>query len=409
MPLMKYKAVDLQGRVRRGALNAGNKEELELRLSRLDLFLIRTYEADGRYAHLASLVAPLFKGGGVPRKALILYCVYMEQLLRSGVTIPAAMEEIRLSVAHPRFAEVITAMIEDIHGGTNLSDAMRAYPDLFPTLFPSLVKVGEQTGKLEEIFDSLASNLKWEDELLARARKAVRYPLFVGFMVLGLFFFLMTYLAPRLLNFLPEMGAEMPFHTRVLMAVSDFVMHWWPLFFVVPAALYVGSKLACRMSPTFRLRQDHLQLRIWFFGPLMRKIHLLRFAHTFALMYQSGVPILSIMEMGGELSGNKAVRHAILQARQYVSDGRSVSASFQAAELFPPPIPRLLQVGEKAGKLDGALLNVGYFFDREIRESIDTIQSLLEPVLTLFVGVLLAWIILSVLGPIYDVITHVQF
>ena len=406
MPLIKYKAVDPQGKMHRGALEATNTEDLELRLSRSNLLLVRSFATDG---HGEELQRRIFKRDRVTRKQLIVFCVYMGQLLRSGVTVPAALEELRASVAHPRFRNVISSMIEDINSGKTLSLAMLSYPDIFPALFSSLIQVGERTGKLEEIFVNLADNIKWEDELLAQLSKALRYPLFVGVMVLGLFFFLMTYLAPRLISFLPEMGAAMPFHTRVLIALSDFVINWWPLLLIVPIGLYLGSGLACRLNPRLLLQRDRWQLRLWFFGPLLRKVHLVRFANAFALMYRSGISVLEAMEMTGTMSGNKAMQAAIMQARQMVSDGRSVSASFQETNLFPAPIPRLLQVGEKAGQLDSALLNVSYFFDREVRESIGNVQSLIEPILTLFVGSLLAWVIISVLGPIYDVITQVQF
>ena len=406
MPLLKYKAVDPRGNIHRGSLEATNAEDLELRLSRLDLVLIRAYEA---YGHRADVRRKFFERDHVTRKTLILFCVYMGQLLRSGVAIPEAMGEICASVPHPRFRDVITSMIEDIHSGKTLSSAMLAYPNIFPPLFAGLIQVGERTGKLEEVFKDLADNLKWEDELLAQMRKALRYPIFVGTMVLGLFFFLMTYLAPRLISFLPEMGSVLPLHTRILIAFSDFVVQWWPVLVVTPFVLYMGMDLACRLSPGFRLKRDDTVLRFWFFGPLMRKVHLVRFANAFALMYRSGISVLNAMEMTGHLTGNKAIQTSILSARQMVSDGLSVSASFQESNLFPAPIPRLLQVGEKAGQLDSALMNVSYFFDREVRESIDNIQSLIEPVLTVFVGSLLAWVILSVLGPIYDVITQVQF
>ena len=406
MPLLKYKAVDSQGKTRRGSLEARNTEDLELRLSRLDLLLVRSYDTGG---HHDVLPQGFFERHRVTRKTLILYCVYMGQLLHSGITIPAAMEEIRASVPHPRFRDVITSMIEDIHAGKTLSTAMKAYPTVFPPLFSSLIQVGERTGKLEEIFKNLGDNLKWEDELLAQTHKALRYPLFVGVMVLGLFLFLMTYLAPRLISFLPEMGATLPFHTQILIALSNFVMHWWPLLVIMPFVIYMGLNMACRINPEFHVQRDRLQLRFWFFGPLMRKIHLVRFANAFALMYRSGISILDAMEITGNMSGNKAMQISIFQAHKMVSDGLSVSASFQESGLFPAPIPRLLQVGEKAGQLDHALLNVSYFFDREVRESIGNIHALVEPVLTVFVGSLLAWVILSVLGPIYDVITQVNF
>lgn len=406
MPLLKYRAVDPKGKISQGWLEANTVDELELRLTHLNLLLVRVYEGESNTGVVRRL---LFERDAVSRKTLILFCIHMGQLIHAGVAIPVALEEIRASIPQPRLNTVLASMVEDIHSGKSFSAAVQIYPHIFPPLFGTLIQVGERTGKLEEIFRNLAETLKWEEELLSQARKALRYPLFVGVVVLALFFFLMVYLAPRLLSFLPQMGATLPFHTQLLIGLSQFVIHWWPLLVLVPLLVYGGVRVVAHFNPWFRLARDRWQLRIWFFGPLMRKIYLVRFAHVMALMYRSGVSILDAMGSAAGLSGNKAMQRAIEEAQQMVLEGSAVSDSFQRTNLFPPPLPRLLQVGEAAGQLDEALRNVAYFLDQEVRDSIGQIQSLLEPVLTLFVGSLLAWVILSVLGPIYDVITHVQF
>ncbi len=405
MPLLKYKAVDPRGAMHRGWLEAGNADDLERRLAHLDLLLVRVYDEN----RAGTMWQTLFNRGSVPRKTLILFCIHMQQLIHAGVTIPVALEEMRASIPHPHLNAVLVSLGEDIRSGQAFSAAIRLHPQIFPPLFASLIQVGEGTGQLETIFANLAETLKWEEELLAQTRKALRYPLFVGVVVLALFFFLMTYLAPRLLTFLPQMGAVLPLHTRLLIDLSQFVIHWWPLLMLVPLVAYGGVRLACRLSPRFHWQWDRWRLRLWFFGPLLHQVHLVRLANTLAMMYRAGIPILDAMTSVAPLSGNRFLQHTIEQAHRMVSEGASVSSSFQQSALFPTPLPRLLQVGEAAGQLDVALLNVAYFLNQAIQERIGQIQSLLEPILTLFVGSLLAWVILSVLGPIYDVITHVQF
>ncbi|MEO5362194.1 MAG: type II secretion system F family protein [Magnetococcus sp. DMHC-8] len=406
MPLLKYKAVDSKGTLHRGWLEARNADDLELRLARLNLLLVQVCDTDNR---MSALWRTLFQRDIASRKTLILFCIHMQQLIHAGVSIPVALEEARLGIPHPQMGTVLAALSEDIQAGKRFSAAIQLHPRFFPPLFVSLIQVGERTGRLEEVFANLADMLKWEESLLAQTRKALRYPLFVGVVVLALFFFLMIYLAPRLLGFLPQMGAVMPLHTQLLIGLSQWVTRWWPLLLLLPVAAYGGSRLACHLSPRFHLQQDRWQLRLWFFGPLLRKVHLVRLANTLALMYRSGIAILDALADTAGLSGNKALQHAIEQTRQLVSEGQAVSAAVERTGLFPTPLPRLLQVGEEAGQLDVALLNVSYFLNQEIQDSIGQIQSLLEPVLTLLVGSLLAWVILSVLGPVYDVITHVQF
>lgn len=401
MATYHYKAATPKGEVRSGWLEAANEADLEHRLFRLDLLLI-SHRSGGRES-------TFLRRDGITRKVLIMFCMHMEQLLRVGASIPVALEEIRDSVPNPRFREVVTSMIEDIRAGKNFSDAMLAYPTVFPPMFTSLIRVGERTGEISKILQSLSDNLKWEDELMVRTKRALRYPLLVGTIVLGLFFFLMIYLAPKLVSFLPEMGAEIPFHTRLLIGISEFVVDWWMVLVLAPAAILVLVDIAQRLSPAFRLGVDRFKLRLFFFGPLMRKVLLVRFANAFALMYRSGIPVLEALDITGRLLGNLEMTRAILSSRERVSDGLSVSASFEETGLFPPPLPRLLHVGEESGQLEEALRNVSYFLDREVRETIDNLQALIEPVLTLFVGGLLAWVILSVLGPIYDSISQISF
>ncbi len=395
-----YKAATLKGEVRQGWLEAANVGDLEHRLSRLDLLLIS--QRSGLRERT------WFRRDGITRKVLILFCMHMEQLLRIGASIPVALEEVRDSVPNVRFREVITSMIEDIRGGKTFSDAMMTYPAVFPPMFVSLVRVGERTGEMVTILESLSANLKWEDELLSRTKQALRYPLIVITVVTGLFFFLMTYLAPKMVSFLPEMGAEIPLHTRLLITVSDFVVEWWMLLILAPMGFLFLLDQARRWSPAVRLWLDRFKLRMMLFGPLIHKVLLVRFSTSFALMYRSGIPVLEALEITGRLAGNRAVSKRILDAKRHVSEGLPVSSSFQETGLFPPPLPRLLQVGEEGGQLEEALINVSYFLDREVRETVDNLQAMIEPVLTLFVGVLLAWVILSVLTPIYDSIGQMQ-
>ena len=401
MPRFHYKAATPRGKIRKGWLEASNLEDLELRLSKMELLLIKQHQESHR--------DNFFWRPKISRKTLILFCTHMEQLLSSGVSIPQSMEEIGKSITDRHFQPVMTSLIEDIHSGKSLSEAMTAYPDLFPGIFSSMIRVGEKTGQLVEILQGLADNLKWEDEMLSNTRKALRYPLFVGVVVFGLFIFLLTYLAPKLVLFIPEMGRKIPFHTQLLIATSDFVSVWWPLLLLIPAAGFWVILLARRFSPTFHLAMDKSLLRIWFFGPLMRKVSLIRFATTFSLMYRSGISILEAIAINEKLATNWAVAQGIQLTGKRVEDGLSVSASIAETQLFPPPLPRILQVGEDSGRLDSALMNVSYFLNREVRESIDDLQSLIEPVLTVLMGLLLAWVILSILMPIYDTISTVPF
>ncbi|MEO5354043.1 MAG: type II secretion system F family protein [Magnetococcus sp. XQGC-1] len=330
-------------------------------------------------------------------------------MLGSGASIPDSLDEISSSATHPRFREAVISMMEDIKNGKGFSESMLDYPDVFPVVFTSLVRVGERTGRLGEVFRALGGNLKWEDELVTQARRAVRYPMFVGGVVLGLFFFLMIYLAPKLIRFIPNMGGTIPWYTEALFVVSGFIVEWWWLVLVAPTFLLLGLMFLRRLSSTFALVLDGFFLRVWFFGPLLQKIFLVRFTTNFALMYRAGVPVLEILKINETLTNNRAIAHRVQTIGKLVADGLSIGSVFRRERLFPPPLPRLIEAGELSGQLDTALDNVSYFLDRDVRDVIGGLQSLVEPVLTVFTGMLLGWVIFSVLGPIYDTISRVQF
>ncbi|MBF0437185.1 MAG: type II secretion system F family protein [Magnetococcales bacterium] len=396
-----YRAADKQGRISRGMIQALNPKDLELKLTRMGLWLIdvRTEELPGVRSYRRS----------IPRKYLILFCILMEQMLKAGASIPSALQEIRQAIPHARFRDVMAAIIEDIHGGKGLSEAMLPYPEIFPSVFSSLIRVGERSGELTQIFKALAENIKWEDELAARAVQAVRYPLIVGAVVTALFFFLMTFLAPRLMEFIPKMGGHIPWYTVMLFSLSRFVIRWWWLILLLPAGVLFGIRAGRRYSMELDMLIDRMILKIGIIGPLIQQFFLVRFTSNFNLMYRSGVPVLHALEINASLTDNKVLRQRLLNVRDRVADGQPVSGALREEGLLPPPFPGLMEAGETNGQLDGAMENVGYFMDREVRETIDTLQSMVEPVLTLVMGVLLGWVILSVFGPIYETISHVQF
>src|SRR5205807_5502678 len=209
MPLYSYKAIDARGKRILGRVEAVNLFDLEQRLSRMDLDLVVGGPSHQR--------APLL-GGGLRRQDLINFCFHLEQLANAGVPVLEGLQDLRESVENPRFREVVAGLIESIEGGRNLSQALAEYPEVYGRVFVSLVRSGEQTGKLPEVLRSLSESLKWEDELASQTKKLVMYPAFVGSVVLLVTFFLMVYLVPQMTGFIRNMGQDIPLQTRILMA-----------------------------------------------------------------------------------------------------------------------------------------------------------------------------------------------
>jgi type IV pilus assembly protein PilC len=401
MALYSYRAIDAYGKSTAGRIEAVNLFDLEQRLARMELDLIAGAPA--------SDMSRLLGGGKITRRDIINFCFHLEQLATAGVPLMEGLTDLRDSVENPRFREVVSGLIESIQGGRNLSQALADYPNVFSKVFVSLVRSGEQTGKLGEVLNSLSESLKWEDELAAQTKKILMYPAFVGGIVLIVVFFLMIYLVPQMTGFIRNMGQDVPLQTRILIAVSNFFVDYWWGIIAAPFAVWFGLKLAINTSPAAEYAFDHYKISMPLIGPILRKIILSRFTSSFAMMYGSGITVLDSIRSCEEIVGNKPLEGALHRAGQQIAEGKGLTAAFQDLALFPPLVIRMMRIGEATGKLDTALLNVSYFFNREVRESIGKVQAMIEPALTVVLGAILGWVMLSVLGPVYDAISKMKF
>lgn len=397
--IFDYKAVSAEGRMTYGRLDAINLIDLEMRLKRMNLDLVTGHPVQHR---------ALFGARGVPRPELINFCFHLEQLTRSGVPILDGLTDLRDSIEHPRFREVMAGLIESIEGGQTLSQAMTEHPEVFSQVFSNLIRAGEASGQLPDVLASLSESLKWEDELASHTKKLLMYPAFVATIVLAATFFLMIYMVPQLKVFVRNMGQTLPPHTQLLFFISDLLVNYWYLFLALPLIAFVVGLQLVRTNPLARLRFDGIKLRLPVLGPILSKIVLSRFASTFAMLYASGIPVLESIRTTQDIVGNRVIRRGLERVEQSIREGRNVAAAFHDVGLFPPLVVRMLRIGESTGGLDKALLNVSYFYNRDVKESVGKAQAMIEPMLTLFMGALLGWIMLSVIGPIYDVISKIK-
>lgn len=396
MSAFDYKAINDDGKIVLGRIDAANDADLELRLARMGLEMIRCKLATNRSWGLGS--------SKVGRQELITFCFHLEQLTRAGVPILEGLTDLRDSVTNARFREVIAALTEDIEGGKTLSEALARFPAVFSNVFTSLIKAGEQSGMLPDVLRNLTESLKWQDELAAHTKKIIMYPAFVGTVVMGVMFFMMIYLVPQLTSFITSVGQELPIHTKALILVSNFVIDYWYLILATPPALFFGIRYLAKVNAHARYRLDGFKLRVWPIGPIYAKILMSRFASNFALMFTAGITVLEALRTSEQLVDNKVIEEALKRVQRQIGDGVGLSSAFQNTGLFPPLVIRMLRVGENTGGLDTALGNISYFYNRDVQESIEKVQALIEPAMTVILGVMLGWVMLSVLGPIYDIL-----
>lgn len=394
MATFNYKAIDQTGRHAQGQIDAQNEVDLELRLERMGLDLI-TFRSSTKSSNS-------FAKNRVSNRDLVMFCFQLEQLTSAGVPILDGLNDLRESTQNLYFQKVLGAIAGEVEGGKMLSQALAEHPDVFDEVFVNLVGAGEQTGQLPAVFDNLSNTLKWQDELLSQTKKLLAYPLFVLVVVLAAVTFLMVYLVPEMVKFLNSLGQELPLNTRILIFISDAFVHYWWLIITVPLVLAAAGVAYVNQSAEARYRFDYLKLKLPLTGDILHKIIMARFARYFALMYQTGIPILQAIKTCEKIVGNRVIADALSRAHAQINAGDSMSESFHNAGLFPPLVVRMIKVGESTGALDKSLLNISYFYDRDVNELMQKLLKLLEPALTVILGLILAFIMVSVLGPVYD-------
>jgi type IV pilus assembly protein PilC len=395
-----YRAIDQKGQNAKGQMDALNEADLEIRLERMGLDLI-TFKAAEKSK------SPLSKNR-VSNRDLVMFCFQLEQLTTAGVPILEGLSDLQESTMNPYFQKVLGSISSEVEGGKMLSEALSSHPDVFNEVFVSLVGAGEQTGQLATVFDNLSNTLKWQDELFAQTKRLLAYPLFVFVVVMAAVTFLMIFLVPEMVKFIGSLGQELPLNTRILIAVSNaFVNYWW-LFITIPIVLVLLGMSWVKSSDDARYKFDYFKLKLPMTGDILNKIIMARFARYFALMYQTGIPVLQAIKTCEKIVGNKVVADALSRAHAQINAGDSMSESFRNAGLFPPLVVRMIKVGENSGALDKSLLNISYFYDRDVNELMQKMLKMLEPALTVVLGLILMFIMVSVLGPVYDSFSHMK-
>jgi type IV pilus assembly protein PilC len=401
MPLFQYKAIDASGKFITGSLDAGNSNDLELRLEKMELDLVTFKQKDPG--------ADLFGRNKVSRRDLINFSFYLEQLTRAGVPILEGLADLRDGEENPTFRDIVTGLIEAIEGGNSFSQALALYPKIFDEVFVSLVRVGERSGKMSEVLIDITETLKWQDELMAKARKIMTYPAVIGTLVMSVILFMMIFIVPDIMDAIVGLGGEIPFETRMLMATSDFLIDFWYIVISAPFVIYFVLRYMYTTSNAARFKLDGILLKLWVLGPVNEKIKVSRFTRYFALMFASGITVLDAINLSKAVVSNSVLEDGIERAWQQISEGSSISEAFKNIGIFPPLVVRMLRVGESSGQMDKSLNNVSYFFDRDINDSIEKLEPVLQTSLMASIGIIVMWLALSVLGPIYDTISTINF
>lgn len=396
----RYTGINRFGKRVNGVMPAANAKDLNQRLLKKNINLISSKKQSNNFLS--------FTKTKVTRKDIISITFQFEQLLKAGVPLMEIIEDLRDSYEGDAVKEMLAGIHDAMQGGSTFSDALREYEKVFGNVYISLVSVGESTGKLDQILADLAGMLKWEDELISKAKKVMIYPAIVATVVIGVVILMMVFVVPELLGFIKSMGGELGFATIALIATSEFISEYLLELFVVPIAIFMAIKWWRSKSENFKIKSDEKLLKVSIIGPVIYKLKLARIANALAVMYGAGVSFTESLKMTSTVAGNTYLERNIDYAVNLIQEGMSINEAFEEAKVFPSMAIRMIKVGENSGQMDEALRNVSYFYDREAKEMIEKIEPTIEPILTVVMGFVVGWVMIAVLGPIYDTISKVQ-
>lgn len=396
-----YKAIDASGRKVNGNFEASSIDDLEYKLHNQGLHFVNAKERKGGLA--------LFSRRKISRRQLIVLFMYLEQMAEAGIPIIDTLVEMRATESSDSMRQLLSNIIDNISTGFTLSSAMEEHAEVFSELMINLVKAGEQTGNMGEVFGELKSIITWQDEIISKTKKLMAYPLFVGVIVFAVVCFLMIYLVPQLVGFITSMNQDVPFLTRTLILISDFFVNYWLLIVLFPPASYILMKIVLKRNAKSKYIFDRYKLQIPLFGEAINKLILSRFCKSFSLLYNAGISVLDCLSISSDVVENTYMEAEFEDIRIKISEGDSLHDAFASAQLFPPLVLRMLHVGEQTGGLGDSLMRISDFYSRDVTDLIEKIQLMIEPAMTVVMGVILGWIMLAVLGPIYDMISKIQF
>jgi len=395
MPDYRYRAINQNGRIVRGAVVASNEQDLNGLIESAGLDLIECKVVSEK--RLTKLLQQRVKV-----RDLIQMSIHLEQLQRAGVPLMESLAEVRDSTEAPRLRDALSRITREVNDGVSLSAAFGSHPKLFGHVFQSLVAAGEQTGQMAEAFGQLVAHLKWTDEMSGKVKKATRYPAILAVVVTIVIMFMMSFVVPQITTLLKANGAELPFMTRALVSTSDFIRDYWFMLPIVAIGVVVGLISGRNMSQDFRYLTDYYLLRLPVIGMVLRKIALARFAYMFSTMFRGGIELLACLDASKRLVNNLALMEALSVVREGVQSGLGLSVAMRSSGEFPPLVLRMIKVGEDSGNMSDALNNVAEMYNRDVDESVQGMISFIEPALTIVMGGIMAWIAIAVFGPIYD-------
>lgn len=403
MPLYQYRGRNQRGEVVKGQVEAASPDAVATQLFNSGVTPIDINIKKATQDVFAILRTRFGSSGKIDLVDLILFSRQMYTLMRAGVPIMQALRGLRESTQNPAFVQILSSISESLDTGLEFSTALKRHPKVFPPLFVSMIQVGETTGSLEQVFDQLANYLEREKDTRDRVKSALRYPIIVIVAMVIALVIINVFVIPAFVKVFSSFRIQLPLPTRILIATSNFTLAYWPYILGVITATFFIVRNYVR-TPNGQYRWHRLKLRLPVAGKVIYKATLGRFTRALAVIIKAGVPLATGMTVVSRAVDNDYVSERILQMRDGIERGETIGRTAQATAMFPPLVIQMITVGEESGAVDTLMMNVAEYYDREVDYDIKNLSAAIQPILIVFMGVLVLVLALGVFLPMWDLV-----
>lgn len=402
MPTYNYKCRDGKGASVTGTIEADSDAAAREALREKDLLVISINQAAAG-GKKQSFFEAMKK---VKLKSLAIFTRQFATMINSGLSLVRALDVLTIQTEDKKLADILSMIKEDVEQGSTLTDAFGKYPDTFNALFINLVSAGEVGGVLDEVMARLAIFIEKDQELKAKVKSAMTYPTIIFIFANVIVIFLLVFILPTFIAMFTEMGVELPAPTAFLVNVSKSLTSYWYMWIASFLGITFGIK-AWRKTESGRYRWDSLLLKLPVFGLLNTKIAVSRFARTMSTLLSSGVPIMQSLEVVAKASGNAVMEGGLMNVREQIREGSNMADPISAMPIFPPMVTHMVAVGEETGNLDAMLEKISDFYDMEIERTLESLTAMIEPLLMVFMGVVVGFIVVSMFLPMFSLLNAI--
>ncbi|MGZ4791615.1 MAG: type II secretion system F family protein [Ilumatobacteraceae bacterium] len=398
-----YKVRDKVGAIHKGSIE-GHSEQLVVAKLRELGYVPVSVTAHGK----SKLSADIGRGGGkIELRSVVIFSRQLATMVGAGLTLIRALGILADQTESKPLAAIISTMRGDIERGLSFSQAISKHPKVFPTVYIAMVRSGEVGGMLDAVLLQLATMMEKQLELRRRVKSAMSYPIAVGGIIVVIVSAMLIFIVPMFKSMYKDLGGTLPLPTRILISVSGFITGMWWLIALVTVVTVVALK-RWKATPPGRMAFDRLKLRLPIAGVIVQKTALARFCQTLAALARAGVSIMEALDIVADTAGNAVVAAAVMNARERVRVGESVSAALEGHAVFPSMVVQMMAVGEETGALDEMLDKIGEFYDAEVSATVDALTSLIEPLLMVVMGATVGGMVVALYMPMFKIINLVK-